>query len=189
MNTCIRRARPEDAAAIAAVHVAAWQDAYAGLLPHGYLAELSQRRIAAGYGHGMLTRRGEEAVFVAETAADPRRIVGFASARKVRRTGLGGADFAEGEIETLYVLTDYRDRGIGRRLMRASAAHLAAIGCGSAMLWVLSGNNARFFYRHLGGRPVAREAIQVGGEAVEQTALAWNPIETLLAATAFTQES
>lgn len=52
------------------------------------------------------------------------------------------------------------------------------------MLWVLSDNHARFFYRHLGGRPVAQEVIQVGGRAVQQTAIAWDPIETLLDATA-----
>ena len=48
----------------------------------------------------------------------------------------------------------------------------------------LSENHARFFYRHLGGRPVAREVIQVAGRTVEQTALVWDPIETLLDATA-----
>ncbi|MBV9785789.1 MAG: GNAT family N-acetyltransferase, partial [Acidisphaera sp.] len=37
----IRRARPADAAAIAAVHVAAWRSAYPGILPDTYLARLS----------------------------------------------------------------------------------------------------------------------------------------------------
>ena len=37
----IRRARPEDAGAIAAVHVAAWREAYAGLVPAEALAALS----------------------------------------------------------------------------------------------------------------------------------------------------
>ena len=46
-------------------------------------------------------------------------IVGFASGGRARRRGL-----AEGEVETLYLLDDYRDRGVGRRLMRAMAAHL-----------------------------------------------------------------
>ncbi len=175
----IRRARPEDAAAIGGVHVLAWRDSYAGMLPDRFLAEMSPGRIASGYQRGMLARRGGEAVFVAEAAEEPSGPIGFASASRARRAGMG-----DGEIETLYVLPDWRDQGIGRRLLRASAAHLAAIGCGSAMLWVLSGNHARFFYRRLGGRPVAREMIRVGGRDVEQTAIAWNPIGTLLAATA-----
>ncbi len=181
--TAIRRARPQDAFAIGAVNVAAWRDSYAGLLPDDFLANLSPQRIGAGYGHGLISRREGEALFVAETPEPGRRVVGFASAGPARRAGMG-TRWGEGEVATLYVLSDYRDQGIGRRLLRASAAHLAAIGCASAMLWVLSDNQARFFYRHLGGRPVAHEVIQVGGRAVQQTAIAWDPIETLLDATA-----
>jgi hypothetical protein len=36
----IRPARPADAPALAAVHVATWRDAYAGLLPDEFLASL-----------------------------------------------------------------------------------------------------------------------------------------------------
>jgi GNAT superfamily N-acetyltransferase len=177
----VRRARPEDAAAIGAIHRIAWQDSYPGILPSTYLAALDERRIAAGYMRSMLMRRGGEAVFVAcSPEGEP---VGFASAARARRSGI-----AEGEIETLYLLPDWREQGIGRRLMRASAAHLHAIGCASAMLWVLSANGAGWFYRHLGGRPVGREAISVGGQPVEQTAVLWNPIALLLDATAATRE-
>ena len=180
----IRRARPQDAAAIGGVHVVAWRDSYAGLLPDRYLSEMSPARVAAGYQRGMMARRGGEAVFVAEASDGSSGVIGFASAARARREGMG-----EGEIETLYVLPDWRDEGTGRRLLRASAAHLAAIGCRSAMLWVLSGNHSRFFYRRLGGRPVASEVIRVGGREVEQMAIAWNPISTLLAATAVQRES
>ena len=177
----VRRARPEDAPAIGAIHREAWQDAYPGILPDAYLIGLDERRIAAGYLRAMLARRGGEAVFVA--CAEDGRPVGFASAGRARRAGI-----AEGEVETLYILPDWRDQGIGRRLMRASAAHLSAIGCGSAMLWVLSENAAGWFYRRLGARPVGKEWIPVGGRAVEQTALLWDPIDLLLDATAATRE-
>ncbi|MFT8242435.1 GNAT family N-acetyltransferase [Roseomonas sp. BN140053] len=179
----IRRARPGDAPAIGAVHVSCWRDTYAGILGDGYLANLSAPRIGAGYQNGLLARRGGEAVFVAEVPGDRPGVVGFASAGPARRAGMG-----EGEIETLYVLSDWRDGGIGRRLLRASAAHLAAIGCRSAMLWVLSDNHARFFYRRLHGRPVATERIRVGGQEIEQTAFSWDPIGTLLTATAVQPE-
>ena len=177
----VRRARPEDAAAIGSIHRIAWQDSYPGILPEPYLAGLDERRISAGYLRAMLARRGGDAVFV---ACGPNGApVGFCSAARARREGI-----AEGEIETLYLLPDWRDQGIGRRLMRASAAHLQAIGCASAMLWVLSGNGAGWFYRRLGGKPVGREAIRVGGREVEQTAVLWNPIALLLDATAATRE-
>ncbi len=189
----IRRARPSDAPSIAAVHVATWRSTYAGVLPDGFLARLSAMRHAAAYEQAIADRRDGHAVFVAVASgpdAPPgqeRReggvVVGFASGGRARRPGLG-----EGEIETVYVLDDFRDRGVGRRLMRAMAAHLAAVGCRSAMLWVLEANPARWFYLRLGGRHVSRETICFAGISLDQLAFAWNPIEALLAATAPARE-
>lgn len=189
----VRRARPADAAAIGAVHVATWRSAYAGVLPDAYLAELSAARHASGYQQAIADRRDGHAMFVAVASgpdAPPGQagreggvVVGFVSGGRSRRPGFG-----QGEVETLYVLDDYRERGVGRRLMRAMAAHLAAIGCRSAMLWVLEANPTRWFYLRLGGRPVAREAIHFAGQSLDQIAFAWDPIETLLTATAPVRE-
>lgn len=184
----IRRARPLDAAAIGGVHVAAWRSAYAGLLADDFLSSLSETRQGAFYHRAILDRRDGHAVFVATAGGQdlpPDRtgpesaVIGFASGGRARRRGI-----AEGEIETLYVLDDFRDRGVGRRLMRAMAAHLAAVGCRSAMLWVLRDNPGRWFYQRLGGRLAAREVIRVAGQPVEQMAMVWDPIDSLLAATA-----
>ena len=184
----IRRARASDAAAIGALHVAVWRSAYAGILPDAYLAGLSASRLGASYQRDMFDRRGGYAVFVAVasgedapegSAPDAAVIVGFASGGRSRRGGL-----AEGEIDTLYLSEDYRDRGTGRRLLRAAGAHLRVVGCRSAMLWVLKDNPTQWFYRHLGGRVVARGMVRVGGQTLEQMAFLWEPIESLLAATA-----
>jgi ribosomal protein S18 acetylase RimI-like enzyme len=179
----VRRARPADAVAIAAVHVAAWRSAYPGILPDRFLARLSVPRQAAYYDSIIRSGAG---VYVATasgldvpTGSGPR-VTGFATAVRSRMDELGR--LAEGEIETLYVLDDWRDRGVGRRLMRASAGHLAEVGCRSVFLWVLRDNPSRWFYERLGGRAVAETTITVGGEEVRQTAFVWNPIERLLQA-------
>lgn len=181
----VRRARPTDASGIAQVHVEAWRDTYPTLLPAEYLAGLSAPRLARQYGHAIHDRQQGHAVFVAQAdaAEGEARIAGFASGGRARRAGL-----ADGEVHTLYVLPDYHERLLGRRLLRAMAAHLAAIGCHSVMLWVLAGNPSLWFYRHLGGRPVARESIVVGGAEVEQVAIRWDAIEQLLSATATVRE-
>ncbi|MGH7067948.1 MAG: GNAT family N-acetyltransferase [Acetobacteraceae bacterium] len=174
----IRRARQADAAAIAAVHVAAWRSAYPGILPDRYLAHLSVIRQAAHYDRAI---RADGGVFVAAAWGDDLppggrpHIVGFTTTGLPRSPGLG-----EGEIETLYVLDDWRERGLGRRLMRAAAAHLQSVGCRSVFLWVLSENPSRWFYARLGGRAVAEATVPVGGRPVHQTAFLWNPIERLL---------
>jgi ribosomal protein S18 acetylase RimI-like enzyme len=180
----IRRARLSDAGAIGAVHVAVWRSAYPGILPVGFLARLSAPRQAAHYGEAI--RSGSTAVFVAVASGSdvprgsPPRVVGFATAGRARPAG--PTRLAEGEIETLYVLDDFRERGLGRALMRASAAALADAGCGSAYLWVLRDNPSRWFYRRIGGRPVAEQVIRFAGQPVAQTAYLWDPIALLLQA-------
>lgn len=166
----VRRARPADAAAIGAVHVAAWRSAYPGILPEAYLARLSVARQARHYEAAI---RGGEIVHVAVAEG---RVVGFATAGRAWENRL-----AEGEIQTLYVLDDWRDRGLGRALMQASGAALAGLGCRDAFLWVLRDNPSRWFYARMGGRPAAEGLVHVAGIAVPQTAFVWSPIGLLMA--------
>ncbi len=180
----VRRARPADAPLIGAVHVAAWRSAYPGILPESYLAGLSVSRQAAFYDHQI---RGGAGVYVAVASghdvppgAGPR-LVGYTTVGQAR-TKLPGEVKGDGEVETLYVLDDWRDRGVGRRLIRTGAAHLAASGSRSAFLWVLRDNHSRWFYQHLGGRPVAEANLRFAGTSVMQVAYCWDPIERLIAA-------
>ena len=165
----VRRARPADAASIGAVHVAAWRSAYAGILPEAYLTRLSPLRQAAMYDADIRSGRG---VFV---ATEGGAVVGFATAAIARRAGI-----ADGEVQTLYVLDDWRERGIGRELLHAAAGYLKGLGCRSAFLWVLRDNGSKWFYQRLGGRPGAQSDTTVGGVTMPQTAYVWDPIETML---------
>jgi ribosomal protein S18 acetylase RimI-like enzyme len=180
----VRRARPADAPLIGAVHVAAWRSAYPGILPEDYLANLSVSRQASYYDRQIRAGGG---VYVAIASGQDvpgggsPRLVGYTTVGRARSI-LPGALPADGEIETLYVLDDWRDRGVGRRLIRTGAAHLAAAGSRSAFLWVLRDNPSRWFYQRLGGRPVAEADTHVAGIAVPQLAYAWDPIEKLIAA-------
>ena len=180
----VRRARPADAPLIGAVHVAAWRSAYPGILPEGYLASLSVSRHAAFYDRQI---RGGGGVYVAIAsgqdvpAGTGSRVVGYTTVGRAR-THLPAGLQGDGEVETLYVLDDWRDRGVGRKLIRTGAAHLAAAGSRSAFLWVLRDNPSRWFYQHLGGRPVAEAQIGFAGVSIPQVAYSWDPIERLIAA-------
>ena len=181
----IRKARPADSVAIAAVHVAAWRNTYPGILPDAYLAKLSVSRQAVYYDQAI--RSGTGVMVASASGADvapggAARIIGFTTASRARHGEISGQVLGEGEIETLYVLDDWREHGVGRRLLRAAAAHLAEAGCRSAFLWVLRDNPSRWFYERLGGKPAAEAVIHVGGQGITQTAFVWDPIERLLAA-------
>ena len=144
---------------------------------------MSVTRHASQYGAGIRSGAG---VLVATASGDDLPpegapgIVGFATAGPARGAG---RSLAEGEVETLYVLDDWRDRGIGRCLIRSAGEHLRAIGCRSAFLWVLRDNPSRWFYQRMGGRPVMEMEIEVAHQAVVQTAFVWDPIGRLLEST------
>lgn len=181
----IRKARPADSVAIAAVHVAAWRNTYPGILPDMYLAKLSVSRQAVHYDRAIRAGNGVLVAIASGNDVAPGgapRIVGFTTAGKARHGEGGSWTPGEGEVETLYVLDDWRDRGVGRRLLGAAARHLAEYGCRSAYLWVLRDNPSRWFYERLGGRSVAEATIQVAGQPVVQTAFVWDPIDHLLTA-------
>ena len=176
----IARADAHEAAAIAAVHVAVWRNAYPGILPDHTLAGLSQRRLAAQYEAAI---RHGACVLVARAAAQPDmpsrpeaapRVVGFATASPA-----GPGAPAQGEVETLYVLDDWREQGIGRLLLRHAARHLAHRSCRSLFLWVLADNPSRWFYQHLGGRAAMGSLVQVGGRTLPQIAMVWDRIDEL----------
>ncbi len=190
----LRRARLSDAAAIGAVHVAAWRSAYPGILPDAYLSRLSAARQARYY-EAIIASGAVVLVAVPETGGP--RLVGFTTAGRGRRrwpsggfgawsrergAGASADHLGDGEIETLYVLDDWREQGLGRRLMRAAAKELAGRGCRSAYVWVLHDNPSRYFYQHLGGQLVAHGETAVAGVSLRQAAFSWDPIDRLLTA-------
>jgi ribosomal protein S18 acetylase RimI-like enzyme len=137
----IRRARLEDAAAIAAVHVRTWQSAYEHVFGAERLAGLD---LAAreGLARRFATDPGQDA-FVAED--DDGRIVGFVA------TGPPEEEGEERELYAIYVLPEAWGTEAGSGLMRAAVEALRARGAADAILWVLDDNpRARRFYEREG---------------------------------------
>ena len=169
----IRSARPSDARGIARLDVETWRTTYAGVLSTSYLVGLSERRREAGW-RGVIMREPRDVrVAVDGTGA----IRGFGSCGLNR----GERSFT-GEVFTLYVDPDWQNRGIGRRLLIALFRRLVATGRGSAILWVLRDNPARFFYERLGAQQVSRRSLAVGGSNIEATAYGWRDLRGFLAA-------
>jgi len=145
-------AGPADAEALAQVHVTAWRETYAGLLPPAFLARMSEVRAARRFRYE-LTRPGQHDVVLA--ALNPYGVFGYVAGGPSRH-GVEG----EAEIATLYILRAAQGRGVGRRLLTDAARALAAHGAQSLVISVLAGNlRACGFYERLGGQadpPVQR---------------------------------
>lgn len=140
----VRRARPEDAAAIAAVHVRTWQAAYEHVFGPERLAGLDPERRRLGWERELSEHPDDDDVFVAEQDGT---VVAFASA------GPAGDEPGEGELYAIYALPEAWGSGAGPALMREALAALRARGFAEAMLWVLEDNpRARRFYEREGWR-------------------------------------
>lgn len=154
----IRPADPSDAAAIARVHIASWQEAYAGIVPTEYLTALDpdqrQERWAEHLSNGP---RDGVRTWVAD---DGSRILGFASVGPARDEDAGRDDE---EIYSIYLDPKMWGKGVARDLMRTVLAEVATAG--ALTLWVLADNaRARHFYRRHGFTPDGAERLEeLGG--------------------------
>lgn len=143
IDPVIRTATPEDAPAIAQVHVASWRWAYRGQLPDGLLDSLSVDRRLAAWRDALAG--GRETTFVAEVAG---RVVGFASCGSGVERDIPPDT---GELSSMYLLEEAAGRGIGAALMSRVLQDLRDRGFARAVLWVLATNDrARRFYEAMG---------------------------------------
>lgn len=167
-----RRATAQDAAAIAATHVASRRRAYAGLSTIEATAlertRFWQARLESPAGPA-------SAVFIVEEAG---LVLGFAACDRQRDAALAAQGFA-GEITALYVLPDRHGQGIGRALLGACARRLLAHGMTGMALWVLQANaQARSFYLDTGAAEIASRDSPQG---LRQVAVGWRSILALAA--------
>lgn len=163
-------AHPEDAPAIAAVHVASWRAAYVGIVPQVVLDSLSEVQRTAQWRR--ILSADLNWVLVARDGGRSGRIVGFVQGGRSRDQGAAAGD---GEIGALYLAPMWRGRALGRALMAAATRRLAAEGMTRLFVWVLAGNRpARRFYARLGGRPDQIQYDVIGGKRLREVRYRWD---------------
>ena len=166
----VRPAAPSDAPSIARVHVESWRTTYDGLLPDDHLAALDVADYAGRWERSLSSPFARGAVFVAEEAVG---IVGFASGGPER----DGDPRYEGELYAIYLLREFQGRGVGRTLVRATAAAQAERRLTSIVVWVLRNNaGARGFYERLGGVYLRERQLDLGADGrldVPEVAYLW----------------
>ncbi len=144
----LRPAEPEDALAVARVHVRSWQAAYKGLFPDDYLDQLRPEDRASKYDFASLDPMKPRTLVAVEDGL----IQGFATTRLVPAetvTPSLKSNFTHfGELCALYVDPERWGCGMGVALVAAARAHLFSLGMQDAFLWILVGNlRAERFYQ------------------------------------------
>ena len=155
----LRLATPDDARAIAELHLASWRSAYREFLPPGVLEALElaphvtewRRRVGVPKVRiDLVELEGTLIAFCAhgpsgdpDAAADPDRTW---------------------EIKNLHVRPDLRRTGSGGRLFDLSVVHARRVGASSLTLWVVEKNvTARAFYEKKGMTPDGGRTVHTLG--------------------------
>jgi L-amino acid N-acyltransferase YncA len=156
MSLEVRPAVVPDAHGISEVHVQAWREAYAHLVPAEDLARLDREQ---------RERRWREILAATDSATwvatDGDRVVGFAGSSAAR-----DADAPRDlELQSIYLLASHHGSGLGQRLLDA------AVGDAPAYVWVAEDNpRARSFY--------ARNRFGPDGTS-DMHSLAGNPVRAV----------
>jgi GNAT superfamily N-acetyltransferase len=172
----IRLARPDDAPAIARVHVAVWNSTYRGLIDDAFIDEVTIEQREAMWGDILTAYTETHPVLVAEDFGIG--ICGFGNAGPLRGEDVLGYS---GEFKTLYLLPAYQRRGVGRAMLAQLAAQLRERGHDKALAWVLASNPACGFYESMGGVLCAQRLAEDEDEADAPADLAygWSDLAAL----------
>jgi ribosomal protein S18 acetylase RimI-like enzyme len=162
-----------DVEEMAAVHVAASQQAYAGIIPESALRAISVAERARRWAKALARVRPDEAILVGTESGN---VVGLAHCGPQRTHTLLFA----GEFYCIYVRPDSQRQRVGTKLMAAMARFLAAHDMRSASLWVARDNAvARRFYERLGGVIAASKKESRGDFVLAEVAYAWPDISVI----------
>ena len=164
----VRAATQADVPDIARIHVSAWRETYAGLIPQEVLDNLSEDERAAMW-RGALSEGSATSLLVCEHEGD---VVGFTAVGPEREKH---ARYT-GELYAIYLLKEFQGRGYGRALFQEAVRLLEAAGHGATRLWVLEDNPTRGFYEHLGGELHERKTITVMGATLTEVAYGWSEL-------------
>ncbi|SHG14599.1 GNAT family N-acetyltransferase [Streptoalloteichus hindustanus] len=162
-----RRAVPDDVPEIAAINVAAWRSAYAGLIPDAVLDGMSERDRAAAWLR-VLAEPDPAAVFVA--TGDDGRVGAYCAVGAPSEAGEAREPSPTGELFSIYAAPWSWGTGAGHAVHERAWEHLRATGFRHAVLWVFAANaSARRFYESHGWRcDEVVQLLRIGDEDIAE---------------------
>ncbi|MDP4152756.1 MAG: GNAT family N-acetyltransferase [Bacillota bacterium] len=137
----IRKADISMAGDLGYLQAKAWQAAYTGIVPDEVLKEYTPENRAAVFKKNMPEKPEEYYVLYIDDKPAGFLILGTSRDKDVKP--------GTGEIDALYLLSEYWDKGFGTRLMQFAISRLRELNYNDITLWVFEKNTRaiRFYER------------------------------------------
>ena len=172
MQFTIRRATSADANEVAAVHVAAWEGSYRGIMPDEEFEKRPVERRRVQWAQWLAT----DGLIVLVACDENETMLGFTAARLFDPPESGYDSY----LATLYLRPEFKGRGLGISLLKAVANELYARGARNMVLRTLRLNPARLFYEKLGARLVA-DGVPIDAGVFDDVVYAFDNLAELTA--------
>lgn len=159
----IRFAVPEDAKAVAEIHVEAWRSAYAAILPEAFLTSLTVSSRQTFWSQFLAEKQGD-----LQVAMEGDRRVGWINTGPCRDVDAVRED---AEIWAFYVSPAAWSKGVGRELWVSARTHLMAKGHQTCHLWVLAQNDQAIRFYEAAGfvrADASAKTFELGGSTVKE---------------------
>lgn len=162
----IRHASINDSKQIAKVHIKAWQETYGGIISQQYINSLNYEEKVEKWNSNIAKK--DNIVLVAEDEACG--IVGFAFC------GINNEIEYKYDMDfhALYLLKEYKRRGIGKKLFKAMKKEVLQLGYESLIVWALEDNPNIKFYEAMGGTLVGKQNYLYGDRYVTLVAFGYS---------------
>ena len=160
----IRPSQKKDVASISRLYEKTWQDTYLGLVPFGYLYDMSVKKLEREFASEL-----DSQTVISYVAENAGQVVGFVSGGRERQ----GDRIYSCEIYALYVLKHHQRQGIGAQLVSALGRRLNQIGIYSMLVRVLEHNPYRRFYEKLNGIYLRKQQMPLAGEMLDVVVYGW----------------
>ena len=139
-------------------------------MPEEYLSKLNFRKKIDAW-QKVLCDSKRFIVFVAE---DRVGVIGFATFESARDDSWR----AFGEVTSIYLLSRFKGRGVGRALLQAGMRELAKRNFQQAYCWILEGNPSVHFYEASGATYSGQSKDdEIGGRKIKELAYVWENLD------------
>jgi ribosomal protein S18 acetylase RimI-like enzyme len=173
----IAPASTEDAARVAALHVASKKEGYAAFMRDDYIQSLKPEEFTKNWTEWLAD---STKVLIAADGENDAGFIAFGPIRTRLKEDRGIMPSWPGEIYALYVHPDYWGQGVANALMREASVPMRKNYWDKALLWVIDQNKrAVKFYEKMGGQRAGKQKVTVGDQEVTEIAFGWKDITKL----------